>query len=237
MMRKTLRIGALLIALLGMGMFAYPHVAQRVYRYQATQTIIRFDEEASSLREGAAKNTVDLAGLYEAMEAYNKKIYEDKQTDLKDMYSYQEPSFNLREWGLDDDMVGYLDIARIGIKLPIYLGASEENMALGAAHLSQTSLPIGSMNTNSVIAAHRGMSTAAMFRDIEDLQVGDEITLTNLWETLTYRVMKSQVIEANEVDQLHIQPGKDLVTLITCHPYQQNYQRYVVYCERIADTR
>ena len=98
---------------------------------------------------------------------------------------------------------------------------------------NETSYSIGGENTNCVLAAHRGSSRAAMFRDIEKLEIGDEIYIQNFRETLTYRVAELRVISPTDVQELLIQPGRDLVTLITCHPYRHNYQRYVVYCERV----
>ena len=119
------------------------------------------------------------------------------------------------------------------VELPILLGANTENMKEGAVHLTETSYPVGGENTNCVLAAHRGSSRAAMFRDIEILEIGDEIIIRNFRETLTYRVAELRVISPTDVQELLIQPGRDLVTLITCHPYRHNDQRYVVYCERV----
>ena len=118
------------------------------------------------------------------------------------------------------------------IEVPIYLGATQENMKKGATHLSETSIPIGGINTNSVISAHRGMKTHPMFRDIEMLEIGDEVKITNMWDELIYKVIETKVITPDQVSEVLIQEGRDLITLITCHPYTQNYQRYVVYCER-----
>lgn len=119
------------------------------------------------------------------------------------------------------------------VELPILLGANDENLEKGAAHLTETSYPIGGQNTNCVLAAHRGYNRAAMFRDIEKLEIGDEIHILNFRETLTYRVAELRVISPTDVEELLIQEGRDLVTLVTCHPYRYNYQRYVVYCERV----
>ena len=106
-------------------------------------------------------------------------------------------------------------------------------MADGAANLSQTSLPIGGENTNSVIAGHRGYGGASYFRYIDKLQIGDTVTVTNLWEELTYRVSEIKIIYPNEVEEILIQPGRELLTLLTCHPYASGgKQRYLVICER-----
>ena len=97
----------------------------------------------------------------------------------------------------------------------------------------QTSIPIGGENTNAVIAGHRGWGGAAYFRYITELQPGDEVIITNLWGTLTYRVAETQIIWPYEVDQILIQENRDLITLLTCHPYASGgKQRYLVICER-----
>ena len=106
-------------------------------------------------------------------------------------------------------------------------------MAHGAAILSQTSMPIGGENTNCVIAGHRGYQGIPYFREIEKLQLGDHIYITNPWETLTYEVTEFKIIDPDASDQILIQDGKDMVTLLTCHPYRSHGKyRYVVYCER-----
>ena len=153
------------------------------------------------------------------MEAYNESIFADKQDGLCDPWSYQAPVFDLAEYGIEDGIVGILSIPKMDLELPIYLGATAEHLAGGAAQLSQTSMPIGGENTNCVLAGHRGWYGALFFRHIELLEIGDEIMITNLWETLNYTVSEIKVIEPNEIDEILIQPGHDLVTLLTCHPY------------------
>ena len=119
------------------------------------------------------------------------------------------------------------------LTMPVYLGASDDHLTAGAAVLGNTSAPIGGNNTNCVIAGHRGWRGADYFRHIDKLAVGDTVKLTNLWETLTYTVADIQIIQPHEVDMIKIQQGRDLLTLLTCHPYASGgKQRYVVYCER-----
>ena len=105
----------------------------------------------------------------------------------------------------------------------------------GAAVLGQTSMPIGGIATNCVIAAHRGWNGKAMFRDVELLQEGDLVYLTNLWETLTYQVTGISIIWPDEVKAVAIEPGQDMVTLLTCHPYIVGTHRYLVFCQRVED--
>ena len=97
-----------------------------------------------------------------------------------------------------------------------------------------TSLPIGGENTNCIIAGHRGYNGASYFRYIDKLKVGDAVYITNLWERLTYRVCEIKIIAPHDVTEILIQPGRELLTLLTCHPYASGgRQRYVVYCERV----
>ena len=189
------------------------------------------DEQAGSSGELSAETPYP--ELLEAMLEYNERIYAEGQSGLTDAWAYAEPSFDLTEYGLDSEVIGVLSIPSINLEMPIYLGATYDHMAKGAAHLSQTSLPIGGKNTNCVIAGHRGWQGAPFFLYLDKIVVGDEVTITNLWETLTYRVCDIRVIEPNDIDAVLIQPGRDMLTLITCHPYASvGRYRLVVYCER-----
>ena len=171
--------------------------------------------------------------LWDAMTAYNTAIYAEVQSGLSDPSAYETPSFDLTDYGLKDEIFGVISIPALELEMPLYLGATYQHMADGAAHLSQTSIPIGGNNTNAVIAGHRGWRGASYFRYITELQPGDEVIITNLWGTLTYRVAETQIIWPYEVDQILIQENRDLITLLTCHPYASGgRQRYLVICER-----
>lgn len=168
--------------------------------------------------------------LYEEMKMYNERIFEENQTDLRDAFSYTTGKFHFEHYGLTNDMTGYLTIEKLGIRLALYIGANYENLQKGAAVMYNTSAPIGGKNTNCVIAAHRSMG---YFGEIEELTPGDIVRLTNFWEELTYRVEKIIVIDPFETDKIRIIPQKDMLTLLTCHPYWDNSKRYIVYCERV----
>ena len=171
--------------------------------------------------------------LWDAMTAYNTAIYAEVQSGLSDPSAYETPSFDLTDYGLKDEIFGVISIPALELEMPLYLGATYQHMADGAAHLSQTSIPIGGNNTNAVIAGHRGWRGASYFRYITELKPGDEVIITNLWGTLTYRVADTQIIWPYEVDQILIQENRDLITLLTCHPYASGgKQRYLVICER-----
>ena len=171
--------------------------------------------------------------LWNEMAAYNEALWINKQAGLSDPWSYTQPSFTLGDFGLEDEIFGVITIPVLDLEMPIYLGATNSHLAAGAAQLSQTSIPIGGINTNSVIAGHRGYSGASYFRYVPDLKIGDKVIITNLWEELTYVVVDTDIIAPNEVEKVLIQEGRDMITLITCHPYASGgKQRYVIYCER-----
>lgn len=171
--------------------------------------------------------------LWLDMKAYNEAIFREGQESLSNPTAYEESSFYLADYGLESEVFGVLFIPRLSLEMPIYLGASKQNMANGAAIMGQTSLPIGGSNTNCVLAGHRGWNGAAYFLYINQLEPGDTVTVTNLWETLTYEVVETRIISPNDVDAIHIQPNRELLTLLTCHPPASGgKQRYLVVCER-----
>lgn len=232
--RKSRNIGfyvAGLLILAGILVILYPIMTDRLYQIEVKQLEKDFIQRIQKDDE----NAIDVDGLYQELKKRNELLYTQHQSDLKDPFSYEQPDIDLSQYGIDDNIIGFLEIPKMDIQLPIYLGANKTNMTLGAVHLTQTSYPIGGENTNSVIAAHRGYSKTAMFRDIEKLKLGDRIYIRNFKETLTYEVVEILIIDPNEIDQLLIQEGKDLVTLVTCHPLRSNKQRYVVFCQRIVE--
>ena len=174
--------------------------------------------------------------LLAALQAYNQRIYNEKQSGLVDLEACEEPAADLAAYGIEDEIIGVLEVPAMELTMPVYLGASDDHLTTGAAVLGNTSAPIGGNNTNCVIAGHRGWRGADYFRHIDKLAVGDTVKLTNLWETLTYTVADIQIIQPYEADKIKIQPNRDLLTLLTCHPYASGgKQRYVVYCERVTE--
>lgn len=167
--------------------------------------------------------------VFQKAKEYNRLIYENGQSGLVDAWSYETVPVSLK--GIRGSF-GYIRIPAMDVELPLYLGANEENMKKGAVILGQTSLPIGEDNSNCVIAAHRGYQGIPYFREIERLRINDQIFVTNQWETLTYRVKSMKIIKPADVDEVKIQEGKEMITLLTCHPYRTHKYRYVVCCVR-----
>lgn len=225
-MRKTSLVLAALLAVAGICVLLWPVFTG--HRLQADT-----DEAAQAFLE-ERKPEQSYPELLTALQDYNQRIYAEKQSDLTSLEACEEPAVDLAAYGIEDEILGVLEIPAMDLTMPVYLGASDEHLAIGAAVLGSTSAPIGGDNTNCVIAGHRGWRGADYFRHIDRLQVGDTVTLTNLWETLTYTVADIQIIQPHEVDKIKIQQGRDLLTLLTCHPYASGgRQRYVVYCEKL----
>lgn len=225
-MRKTPFVLAALLAVAGTCVMLWPVVTG--YRLQANT-----DEAVQSFLE-ERKPEQKYPELLAALQEYNRQLYAEKQCNLVDIEACEEPAADLTAYGIEDEIIGVLEIPTMELTMPFYLGASEVHLAAGAAVLGNTSAPIGGDNTNCVIAGHRGWRGADYFRHIDRLQIGDTVTLTNLWETLTYTVADIQIIQPHEVDKIKIQQSRDLLTLLTCHPYASGgRERYVVYCEKL----
>ena len=239
----------LLLFLLGLGILLYPTVHGAMVDWKMKQDSQRFltrvevsdsNPESPSYQNGedqtAAEATVpeQYPELWQDMTRYNQEIFQEGQAGLSGVDAYEVPSFCLADYGLDEEIFGVLSIPRLDLSMPIYLGATDAHMATGAAHLSQTSLPIGGRNTNCVLAGHRGWNGAAYFLYLPELEPGDQVQLTNLWQTLNYQVVETKIIAPNQVEEIHIQENRDLLTLLTCHPPASGgKQRYLVICERI----
>lgn len=254
---KILRnILAVLFILAGLGIFLFPTLSGLYAQHLAQQEIDKVQQMVTTVPAATTTAATDPANptepteptepvptepsemdlLFESILSYNQKIFEEKQKNFRDPFSYQNPPLDLREYGFESNVIGTLWIPRLELELPLYLGATKDNLALGAAVLGETSLPASGDNTNVAIAAHRGWRGAPMFRDIQKIQLEDKITITTPWETLVYRVFELEIITPDETDEVLIQPGRNMLTLMTCHPYTKNYQRYLVRAELSNET-
>lgn len=228
-MRKTSLVLAALLTVAGICVMLWPVFTGHRLQSNAVTAVQEFLVERNEPEQQYPELLADL-------QAYNQRIYAEKQSGLVDLEACEEPAADLTVYGIEDEIIGALEIPAMELTMPVYLGASDTHLAAGAAALGNTSAPIGGDNTNCVIAGHRGWKGADYFRHIDRLQVGDTVTLTSLWETLTYTVSDIQIIQPHEIEKIKIQQGRDLLTLLTCHPYASGgRQRYVVYCERTGN--
>ena len=225
-MRKTSLLLAALLAVAGIYVMLWPVLTGHRLQADTDAAVQSFLEER--------KPEQQYPELLAALQEYNRQLYAEKQCNLTDLEACEEPAADLTTYGIEDEIIGVLEIPAMELTMPVYLGASDAHLAAGAAVLGNTSAPIGGDNTNCVIAGHRGWRGADYFRHIDKLAVGDTVRLTNLWETLTYTVADIQIIQPHQIERIKIQSNRDLLTLLTCHPYASGgRERYVVYCEKL----
>lgn len=224
---KKLKILAILLIIVGIIIMFFPQMSNYVYENKVKTEKEDFVNSISNNADNTEQKQL-LEQLYEELKNQNEELYSKKQENLVDPFSYEQPSIDLNKYGIKNNTIGYIEIPKLNIELPILLGANAGNMKKGAVHLTETSYPIGGQNTNSVIAAHRGYGKATMFRHIEKLKVGDKIYIRNFKEELTYKVYEIKIINPDDINELQIKEGEDIITLITCHPYRVNNQRYIV---------
>ena len=162
--------------------------------------------------------------------AYNKALYETNfpLVDYKNVPGYYE-ALSVGE----SEVIGYLEIDRIGVELPIYHGTSEKVLNMGVGHLEGSSLPVGGENTHCVVSAHRGLPSSKLFTELDRMEKGDSFRIVVLDQVLTYQVDSIKVIEPEDVKDLQIIEGGDYCTLFTCTPYGINTHRLLVRGVRI----
>ena len=222
-------LAPLLVFAAGAGIFLYPAVSNFLAERAQTNVIRSYQAAVDE------SNRQKLEEEWQKAEEYNENLAGDPVHDpfvmgsgyvLPDNY---EEVVNLN----GDGVMGYLEIPRIDVELPIYHGTSEEVLEKGAGHLEATALPIGGKNRHPVISAHRGLPSAELFTRLDEMEIGDWFYLSVLDETLAYEVDKITVIEPEELEFLTPEENRDLLTLLTCTPYGVNTHRLLVRGTRV----
>lgn len=168
--------------------------------------------------------------LWESARAYNKKLAEDNNGFFLSKEQLDEYKSSLNISG--DGVMGYVEISVINCMLPVYHG-TDDALSIAAEHLEWSSLPVGGEGTHCVISGHRGLPSATLFTNLDKMIVGDLFVLHVLDEELTYEVDQIRIVEPKETNDLRIEYGKDLVTLVTCTPYGINSHRLLIRGHRV----
>lgn len=195
-----------------------------------------YQREAIATYENAVNN-IDRAELeeeYSKAEDYNSALFNYKNNILNtnSISVLGEESYN-NILDMGNGIMGSIEIPKINVNLPIYHGTSDEVLSVGVGHVYNSSLPIGGINTRSVLTGHRGLPNAKLFTRLDEIVEGDLFFVRIQDKTLAYKVNNIEVIEPEDVDAVNIIEGKDLVSLITCTPYGINTYRLVVTGERV----
>ena len=224
------KLAMVLIFLIGMGIFIYPSLSDYVARRNVIQGSTHYERQITDLSDEAIEK------MWKEARQYNDSLNGDPVPDPFIPGSGRIlPENYLKVLDTEDGIMGYVDIEKIKVYLPIYHGSSDEVLEKGAGHIEQTTLPIGGNGNLSVITAHTGYSGAEMFNRLIELIEGDTFKIHVLDETFTYQVDDIKVIEPEEIESLLPVEGKDYVTLVTCTPYGVNSHRLLVRGERIAN--
>lgn len=226
------------IMLAGLGLMAGPFLLGAREEMVQEQVVDSFYQgvEKAELPAGVTETLPRMPqepqdAFYQAAKDYNASLLGGGQDAMLHRADVEQFALNAMDYGSSENIIGTIQIPRMEIELGLYLGANSENMAKGVAIFGMTSLPLGRESENVVIAGHRGWRGAPMFREIQKLQIDDPIYVTTPWQTLVYRVFEIRIVTPEDNTWCKIQQGRTLISLMTCHPYGQNYQRYIVLAE------
>ena len=213
-----------LILIIGLSLLLYPSFADWWNSFHQSRAIADYDRILSEM------SPVDYSHLFDAADSYNDKL---RYVDFPLMHHDKVPGYEDILDITGTGIMGYIDIPKINIELPIYHGTSEGVLQIAVGHIQGTTLPVGGENTHCALSAHRGLPSARLFTDLDKLQVGDIFTLTIVDRVLTYEVDHIKIVLPYETDDLMIVEGEDLCTLVTCTPYGVNTHRMLVRGKRI----
>lgn len=233
-MKKVMTIIIVPIMFLsGLSLLLYPFVANQWNNYRQSQLISSYDTEIADMDSSGG---IDYQAEWERARAFNDSLV---PYILPDSFAIAEATEEDEEYLAclnltGNEMMGYVEVPKINIKIPIFHTTSEEVLQTAAGHLQGSSLPVGGENSHAVISAHRGLPSAALFTDLDQLEEGDYFLLYILDDILCYQVDQISVVEPTETEALSVVPGEDLVTLLTCTPYGVNSHRMLVRGHRVS---
>lgn len=228
-MKNKVTTWILVLALLaGLSLLLYPTVSDYWNSLHASQAVATYAEDVKSI------DKTQYDELLAAAHSYNESLH----TRTNDFYLTDEQQaaydtlLNIGQTGI----MGYIEIPVIKLSLPIYHGTSDSVLQIAVGHLDWTSLPVGGTGTHCVLSGHRGLPSAKLFTNLDQMKTGDTFVIRVLDEVLTYEVDQILIVEPNDTSALTIEAGKDLCTLVTCTPYGINSHRLLVRGHRVENT-
>ena len=216
----------ILVFFVGLSVMLYPTVSDYINQKNQSRAVASYSEEVENLSD------VDYQAYFDAADDYNRRLAETPDAFYRpEEVSGYTDTLDVSGTGI----MGYITISKIGVELPVYHGTSDGVLQVAAGHLEGSSLPVGGAGTHAVISAHRGLPSAKLFTNLDELEVGDTFTITVLDRVLTYEVDQISIVLPTETDLLQPVEGKDYVTLMTCTPYGINTHRLLVRGKRIEN--
>ncbi len=221
---KFSTIFLVLIMLVGLSLVLYPTVADWWNSFHASRAISSYSESLSEM------DTSELDAMWNEAVKYNEELDSSvMHAATEEMLEKYNNTLNVTGSGI----MGYIEIPKIRVELPIYHGTEDVVLQIAIGHLENTTLPVGGPSTHAVVSGHRGLPSAKLFTDIDKLVEGDTFMLQVLGRTLTYEVDQIRVVLPHELSNLVIEKGKDYCTLVTCTPYGINSHRLLVRGHRV----
>ncbi|MDY2629455.1 MAG: class C sortase [Lachnospiraceae bacterium] len=215
------------IFIVGLSLLLYPSVSDYWNFFHQTRAIASYAEAVARIDD------TDYEKMWEDAQEYNKTLL-----NKSNRWSLSDEEWDIY-YGLlnvsGNGIIGYIEIPQINVSLPVYHGVDEAVLQIAVGHIEGSSLPVGGAGTHCVISGHRGLPSAKLFTDLDQLKEGDVFMIRVLDETLTYEVDQIRIVEPDDLSSLEILEGEDLCTLVTCTPYGVNTHRLLVRGHRIEN--
>lgn len=229
-MKKHLStITLILIFCIGLSLLLYPTVSDYWNSLHQSRAIASYTETVAEIDDNTYEEIWKKARAYNAALAKKGNMWKLTQEQKKEYKSQLDVG--------GTGVMSYVEIPKLRCSLPIYHGTDEAVLQIAVGHIEGSSLPVGGESTHCVLSGHRGLPSAKLFTDLDQMEEGDKFLLRTLDETLTYEVDQIRVVLPNELDTLEIEEGKDLCTLVTCTPYGVNSHRLLVRGHRITNQK
>ena len=220
-------IALAVVFLVGLGLLLYPTVSNWWNSRRQSQAIVEYTEQTSAMDKDQVAELLEAARQYNAGLAADEGRFTPTPADTTEYENLLDVS--------DTGIMGYLEIPKLDVSMPIYHGTDASVLQSGAGHLEGSSLPVGGKGTHTVLSGHRGLPSSKLFTDLDDLEQGDVFMIHVLDRTLTYQVDQIVTVDPYDMDDLAIDPNQDYCTLVTCTPYGINTQRLLVRGHRIPN--
>lgn len=217
----------IIVFVVGLSLLLYPSISEYWNSFRQSRAIAEYSESLAKLDADKKADLIDQA------EEYNRKLL-NRQTGFALTPEQREEYNNLLNIS-SNGVIGYVEIPSIGISLPVYHGTEEKVLQVAVGHLEWSSLPVGGSSTHAVLSAHRGLPSAKLFTDLDEVVEGDRFMLFVLNDIYTYEVDKISIIEPDDTQCLQISIGEDYCTLFTCTPYGINSHRLCVRGRRVSN--
>lgn len=227
MKRNLSTILLVLVFFIGLSLLLYPSVSDYWNSFHQSRAIATYAETVATIDKDAYREYWDDAYAFNEGISNRSNVFVMSEEEEAEYYRVLDVS--------DNGIMGYIEIPSIKCSLPIYHGVDETVLQIAVGHIEWSSLPVGGAGTHSVLSGHRGLPSAKLFTNLDQLTVGDVFMMRILDETLTYQVDQILIVEPQDVDALQIVPEEDLCTLVTCTPYGVNSHRLLVRGHRVEN--